>query len=116
LSEGDTIFHKIIRKELPAQIVFEDEQVIAFRDINPAAPVHVLIIPKKTIPSLRDAEEADAELLGRCLLAAKKIASDEGIDESGYRVVINVGHDGSQTVFQLHLHILGGRRLTWPPG
>lgn len=113
---SDTIFHKIIRREIPATIVYEDEHALAFRDISPVAPVHVLIIPKVTIPSLREADAQHKELLGHLLLVAGQIARSEGLDENGYRVVVNAGEDGGQTVFQLHLHLLGGRELEWPPG
>jgi histidine triad (HIT) family protein len=115
MSETDTIFSKIIRKEIPADIVYEDEWAIAFRDISPQAPVHILVIPKKPIPRLADAEADDAPLLGHLLMTVKQIADQEGL-EDGYRVVINTGADGGQTVYHLHLHLLGGRALTWPPG
>lgn len=113
---GDTIFGKIIRKEVPATIVYEDEHVLAFRDIAPVAPVHIVVIPKKPIRSIADASADDAELLGRLLLAAAEIARREGLFDSGYRVVTNTGRDAGQSVFHLHLHILGGRALEWPPG
>jgi histidine triad (HIT) family protein len=113
---GDTIFGKIIRREIPADIVFEDEDVLAFRDLNPQAPVHVLFIPKRAIATLNDAVDADAALLGKLLLAAAKYAKKEGFAEQGYRTVINTNEDGGQTVFHLHVHLLAGRRMTWPPG
>jgi histidine triad (HIT) family protein len=113
---GDTIFGKIIRKEIPAAIVFEDDDVLAFRDINPVAPAHVLVIPKQPIASVAHAEEQHALLLGKLLLASARVAQSLGLDESGYRIVTNVGSDGGQTVFHLHLHILGGRQMQWPPG
>ncbi|MGK7888495.1 MAG: histidine triad nucleotide-binding protein [Leptolyngbyaceae cyanobacterium] len=112
---GDTIFGKIIRKEIPADIVYEDDLALAFRDISPQAPVHILVIPKKPIPMLADASDGDQTLLGHLLLTAKTIAAQEGLTD-GYRVVINTGEEGGQTVFHLHLHILGGRSLQWPPG
>ena len=112
---GDTIFGKIIRREIPADIVYEDELALAFRDISPQAPTHILVIPKQPIPKLADATEADQLLLGHLLLTAQKVASQEGL-ANGYRVVINTGEDGGQTVFHLHLHILGGRFMQWPPG
>jgi histidine triad (HIT) family protein len=115
MSKTDTIFSKIIRKEIPADIVYEDEWAIAFRDISPQAPVHILVIPKKPIPRLADAEADDAPLLGHLLMTVQQIADREGL-EDGYRVVINTGADGGQTVYHLHLHLLGGRALTWPPG
>lgn len=113
---GDTIFGKIIRREIPANIVYEDERCLAFTDVNPQAPTHILVIPKKPIPKLSEAEPEDKELLGHLLLTVKEIARQAGLQEKGYRVVINTGDDGGQTVFHLHLHILGGRSLHWPPG
>ncbi len=115
MSEPDTIFSKIIRREIPADIVYEDDQALAFRDINPQAPVHILVIPKKPIPKLADAESEDQALLGHLLWTVKDIAKQEKL-ENGYRVVINNGADAGQTVFHLHLHILGGRQMQWPPG
>jgi histidine triad (HIT) family protein len=112
----DTLFSKIIRREIPAQIVFEDEHVLGFKDIAPQAPKHVLFIPKRAIATLNDATIADAELLGRLMLAAASYAKAEGFAEGGYRVVMNCNRDGGQTVFHIHLHVLGGRSLTWPPG
>ena len=111
-----TIFQKIIDKEIPAKIVFEDEHVLAFRDINPQAPVHVLVIPKRPIASLAEAQDDDRELLGRLLLAARDVARQEGLDEGGYRIVANTGDNGGQTVDHLHIHVFGGRRMGWPPG
>jgi len=112
----DTIFGRIANGEVPADIVYQDEHLVAFRDLGPQAPTHVLIIPRKPIPTLNDLEEADAELAGRLLLAAGRIASQLGISEAGYRVVINCNAAGGQTVFHLHLHLLGGRSMQWPPG
>jgi histidine triad (HIT) family protein len=112
---GDTIFGKIIRREIPATIVYEDDLCLAFRDVAPQAPVHLLVIPKKPLANLTAAEPADQALLGHLLLAAKQVAAQEGL-EKGYRLVINTGEDGGQTVFHLHVHILGGRALAWPPG
>lgn len=111
----DTIFGKIIRREIPADIVYEDELAIAFRDVSPQAPVHILIIPKKPIPSLADADADDQSLLGHLLLTAKQVAQQAGLT-SGYRVVLNTGADGGQSVHHLHLHILGDRQMQWPPG
>jgi histidine triad (HIT) family protein len=111
----ETIFSKIIRKEIPADIVYEDDLVLAFRDISPQAPVHVLIIPKQPIESIDTATPADAALLGHLLLTVKQVATQEGL-ENGYRVAINTGEDGGQTVFHLHLHLLGKRSMAWPPG
>jgi histidine triad (HIT) family protein len=111
----DTIFSKIIRREIPAKIVYEDELCLAFEDINPQAPVHVLLVPKKPIVQIATAEPEDQQLLGHLLLTVKRVAEQLGLG-NGYRVVINTGEDGGQTVFHLHLHILGGRSLGWPPG
>ncbi|MBT9314121.1 histidine triad nucleotide-binding protein [Leptothoe spongobia] len=111
----DTIFGKIIRKEIPADIVYEDDLCLAFRDITPQAPTHILVIPKKPIPKLAAATSDDKQLLGHMLLTVKEIAEKEGLS-NGYRVVINTDQDGGQTVFHLHIHLLGGRSLTWPPG
>jgi histidine triad (HIT) family protein len=113
---ADTLFSKIIRREIPADIVFEDEQVLGFRDIAPKAPVHVLFIPKTPIATLNDAEPSQAELLGRLMLAAAAYAKAQGFAEQGYRVVMNCNGDGGQTVFHIHLHLLAGRALAWPPG
>jgi histidine triad (HIT) family protein len=112
----DTIFGRIATGEVPADILYQDEHLVAFRDLGPQAPTHVLIIPRKPIPTINDLEEADVELAGRLLLAAARIARQLGISEAGYRVVINCNADGGQTVFHLHLHLLGGRPMHWPPG
>lgn len=112
---SDTIFGKIIRKEIPADIVYEDDKCLAFRDISPQAPVHILVIPKKPIVRLSEATSEDHALMGHLLLTAKRVADQVGLS-NGYRVVINNGMDGGQTVDHLHLHILGGRQMTWPPG
>ena len=111
-----TIFERIIAREIPADIVFEDEYCLAFRDINPQAPVHVLLVPKRVIPRIGEATPADHALLGHLLLKAGEVASQLGLAESGYRVVINHGPDGGETVPHMHLHILGGRHMQWPPG
>jgi histidine triad (HIT) family protein len=113
---GDTIFGKIIRREIPADIVFESEDVLAFRDLNPQAPVHVLFIPKQPIATLNEAQPGDALLLGKLLLAAAAYAKAQGFGEDGYRTVINTNTHGGQTVFHLHVHLLAGRQLHWPPG
>ena len=115
MTSPDTIFSKIIRREIPADIIYEDDLCLAFRDITPQAPVHILVIPKKPIPQLELAESEDHALLGHLLLTVKRIAVQVGLT-NGYRVVINNGVDGGQTVNHLHLHILGGRQLGWPPG
>ena len=109
-----TLFERIIRREIPANIVYEDDDVVAFRDRNPQAPVHVLVVPRKPIPKVAYAADADAGLLGRLLLAAAKVARQEGL--VGYRLVVNNGEEAGQTVFHLHVHVLGGRPMTWPPG
>lgn len=113
---GDTIFAKIIRREIPADIVYEDDQVLAFRDVAPQAPVHIVIIPKKPIVSLLDTQPDDTLLLGQLMAAAVHVARTLGLDKTGFRVVVNTGRDGGQTVDHLHLHLLGGRPLGWPPG
>lgn len=110
------IFCKIASGEIPASRTYEDEDVIAFRDLHPQAPTHILIIPRKHIATINDLENSDAALIGKLFLAAKKIAADHGFAEHGYRVVMNTNHDGGQTVFHLHLHLLAGRTLHWPPG
>ncbi len=110
-----TLFGKILRKEIPANIVYEDDLCLAFRDITPQAPTHILIIPKKHIPKLADATPEDHALLGHLLIKTKEIAAKEGL-VNGYRTVINTGEDGGQTVYHLHIHLLGGRSLSWPPG
>ena len=112
----DTIFAKIARRDIPAQIVYQDDEVTAFRDITPAAPIHILIIPNKIIPTLNDATPLDEQLLGKMILTARKIAREQGIAESGYRIVMNCNGDGGQSVFHIHLHLLGGRKMAWPPG
>ena len=111
---SDCLFCRIVRHEIPAAIVREDEHTLAFRDIDPKAPTHVLVIPKTHVASLNDA--GDAATLGRLLLAAREIADAEGISASGYRTVINTGADAGQTVHHVHLHLLGGRHMSWPPG
>ncbi len=111
----ETIFSKIIRKEIPANIVYEDDLALAFRDVNPQAPVHILIIPKQPIESIAHAQTTDEGLLGHLLLIAKQVAIQEEL-VNGYRIVINTGNDGGQTVFHLHLHLLGQRAMAWPPG
>jgi histidine triad (HIT) family protein len=113
---ADTLFSKIIRREIPADIVYEDEDVLAFRDINPQAPVHVLFIPKRALATLNDAVDADAVLIGKLAVAAARWAKQQGFAENGYRCVINCNGDGGQTVFHLHLHLLAGRQMIWPPG
>jgi histidine triad (HIT) family protein len=111
----DTIFARILRREIPADIVFEDDLCLAFRDVNPQAPMHILLIPKKPVDRLSSAQADDEALLGHLMLTAAKIAAGEGYADA-FRLVVNNGGDAGQTVFHLHLHILGGRPLTWPPG
>ena len=110
------IFCKIASGEIPSAVVYDDEHVVAFRDLNPHAPTHVLVVPRRHIPTLNDLAPADAELVGRMYLAAREVARQEGIAESGYRTVFNCNADAGQTVFHLHLHVLGGRSMVWPPG
>ena len=110
----ECLFCRIVRKEIPARLVAEDEHCVAFRDINPQAPVHVLVIPREHVPSLNQA--TDAEMIGRLSLMAADIARSEGVAESGYRTVINTNAGAGQTVFHVHLHLLGGRSMHWPPG
>lgn len=110
-----TIFTKIIAREIPADIVYEDDQCLAFRDVNPQAPVHVLLIPKKPVASLNELADDDASLCGHLLQIVPKLAAQLGLAD-GYRTVINTGPHGGQSVFHLHIHILGGRALSWPPG
>lgn len=113
---SDCLFCKIIAGQIPAQVVYQDEHVIAFRDINPTAPTHVLVIPRQHIASVNEASKENAELLGRLFVTAKEVAKLEGLTEKGYRLVVNCGEDAGQTVFHLHLHVIGGRSLGWPPG
>ena len=111
---AETIFTKIINKEIPADVVYEDDLSLAFRDINPQAPVHILIIPKKPLPTLNEAETADEELLGHLMLVANKVAAGEGVDD--FRLVLNNGAGAGQEVYHMHFHLLAGRSFTWPPG
>ena len=113
---SDNIFVKIIRKEIPAKIVYEDERALAFRDVNPKAPVHILIVPKKDIARLSEAQSGDEQLLGHLLTVGAEIARKEGIDGTGYRLVINNGAHAGESVPHLHVHLLGGRPMDWPPG
>jgi histidine triad (HIT) family protein len=111
-----TIFERIVAREIPAEIVFEDDRVLAFRDLHPQAPVHVLLIPKKAIPRVNEAEAADEGVLGALLLTAATVARQLDLDRTGYRLVINNGRDGGESVPHLHVHLLGGRAMAWPPG
>lgn len=111
-----TLFEKIAAHEIPARIVCETEDFLAFHDVNPQAPVHILIVPKRALPRLAEAQPGDADLLGRMLLASREIAARAGVAEGGYRLVINNGRDAGESVPHLHIHLLGGRALQWPPG
>ena len=106
----------MVSGEVKADIVYQNENVLAFRDINPQAPVHILVIPKRHVTSLNDLREEDGELAGALLLAAARIAKDEGVAEAGYRTVVNTNREGGQVVFHIHMHLLAGRRMKWPPG
>jgi histidine triad (HIT) family protein len=112
----DCIFCRIAAGEIPADLVYEDDLVVGFRDLNPQAPTHVLLIPRKHIASINELQPEDEAIIGRLYAAAAKVAAQEGFAESGYRTVINCNDDGGQTVFHVHLHLLGGRRMSWPPG
>lgn len=113
---NDCLFCKMISGEIPCDIVYENESVFAFRDIDPKAPTHILLIPRKHIRSINELGEPEQNLAGELLLTAKKIAKEEKIDESGFRTIFNTNSDGGQTVFHIHMHILGGRKMAWPPG
>ena len=113
---GETLFSRIIRREIPADIVYEDDEVLAFRDINAQAPTHVLFIPKRPIATLNDLVDGDALLVGKLVLAATRFAKAQGFADDGYRCVVNCNRDGGQSVYHLHLHLLAGRQMTWPPG
>jgi histidine triad (HIT) family protein len=113
---ADCLFCRIVRGELPAKVLFENERVLAFEDIRPKAPVHVLVIPKAHFASLNDAPDGAEALLGEILLRARAIAREKGVDETGYRIVLNTARDSGQEVFHIHFHVLGGRPMGWPPG
>jgi len=113
---SDTIFGKIAAGEVDADVVYQDDDCVAFRDLNPQAPTHILVVPRKSIRTLNDVTEGDAELVGKLFLAAAKVARQEGIAERGYRTIINCNAEAGQTVFHLHVHVIGGRPLRWPPG
>ncbi len=112
----EDLFLKIVAREIPADIVYENDDVLAFKDLNPQAPIHLLIIPKKKTRTINDMQEQDAELFGKLFLAAKEIAAEMDVAEEGYRVVMNCNKAGGQTVFHIHLHFLAGRQFDWPPG
>ena len=113
---SECLFCKIVARAIPATLVYEDDLVVAFDDINPQAPTHTLVIPRKHVTSIAELEDSDAGLLGRLMLAGNQIAKLKGIADTGYRFVVNTGRHGGQTVFHLHLHVLGGRHMAWPPG
>ena len=113
---SECIFCRIVERTIPSKIVFEDDQVVAFEDVNPQAPVHVLVVPRRHVASIAELQAADAGLLGHLMVTGAAIAKQKGIAESGYRAVVNTGKNGGQTVFHLHLHVLGGRPMHWPPG
>ena len=110
------LFCKIIEGEIPATVMYEDSEIMAFSDVNPQAPTHLLVIPKEHIATLNETETKHEQLLGRMILTATKLAAIKGFDNAGYRLVFNVNSDGGQTVHHIHLHVLGGRKMTWPPG
>ena len=112
----DCVFCRIASSEIPAAIVYQDERAVAFRDLNPQAPVHVLVIPRQHLTSVADADGEDESLLGHLVVAAGQVARQEGLQEPGYRLVFNHGPDAGQSVFHVHLHLLGGRHFSWPPG
>jgi len=112
----ECVFCKIVGKDIPSELIYEDEQIMAFNDINPKAPVHILIIPKEHFASLNDIPEEKKDVLSHILLKARQIARNLGIDEKGYRIVLNTARDSGQEVFHIHFHLLGGRRMSWPPG
>ncbi len=113
---SECLFCKIVEKKIPAKLVHEDEDTLAFDDIHPQAPVHTLVIPKRNVGSVQDLGETDQTLLARLLLTCRKVANDKGLAGSGFRLVANTGRDGGQTVFHLHFHVMGGRSMGWPPG
>jgi histidine triad (HIT) family protein len=116
MSEQDCLFCKILNGDIPADIIYESDSAIAFRDISPQAPTHVLVIPRKHVATINDLNEEDQEIIGSLYLAAKDIARAEGISDEGYRAVMNCNEGAGQSVFHIHLHVLGGRALSWPPG
>ena len=113
---SDCLFCKIVGKTIPAKVVYEDDQVLAFDDINPQAPSHTLVIPKRHVVSIQELGETDQALMARLLLTCTKVAKDKGLADSSYRLVVNTGENGGQTVFHLHFHVMGGRHMGWPPG
>ena len=116
MSERDCLFCKIVDRSLPADIVYENDSLVAFRDIQPQAPTHILLIPRRHVATMNDLQDGDDSLVGELHITAAKLAADEGLAEDGYRVVMNCNESAGQSVFHIHLHLLGGRRMTWPPG
>jgi histidine triad (HIT) family protein len=116
IKEQNCIFCRIIDKKIPAKIIYEDDYAVAFEDVNPQAPVHTLIVPRKHVADIHSITVADREIVGHLFFVARSIASQKGLDQGGYRMVINNGRDAGQTVFHIHLHLLAGRRFSWPPG
>lgn len=116
MTEQDCLFCKILAGDIPADVIYESDSAIAFRDVNPKAPVHVLIIPRKHIATINDLDSSDEAMVGSMIMAAKEIAYDEGLADDGYRVVMNCNQAAGQSVFHIHMHMLGGRTLAWPPG
>jgi histidine triad (HIT) family protein len=116
MSGNECVFCRIAKQEIPAKIIFKDKGIVAFEDIRPQAPVHIVVIPEHHIERVSDLREGNSDLIGRMILAAGKLAGDRGVRESGYRIVLNCNADAGQEVFHLHLHLLGGRKFTWPPG
>jgi histidine triad (HIT) family protein len=116
LSQTSCLFCRIAAGEIPAEVVRSDPDVVAFRDLHPQAPTHILLIPRRHVPSVREMSEEDAHLMGKLFMMARDLAREEGIEEGGYRLVVNAGSDAGQTVFHIHLHLLGGRGMGWPPG
>jgi histidine triad (HIT) family protein len=116
MNQPDCLFCKVVNGEIPADIVYEDNSLVAFRDINPQAPTHILLIPRRHIATMNELHDSDAGLAGELFVAAARIAADEGLADAGYRVVMNCNEAAGQSVFHIHLHLLGGRQMTWPPG
>ena len=116
MSQNECLFCKIVDGDLPADIIYENDELIAFRDIDPKAPTHVLLIPRRHVSTMNDLQQSDASLAGELFITAAKIAADEGLADAGYRVVMNCNEAAGQSVFHIHLHLMGGRRMTWPPG
>ena len=116
MTTSDCIFCKIIKREIPSSVIFENDQILAFEDIKPQAPVHILIIPKRHIVKTPDLKDGDTILVGKLLLVARDLAHLKGLDESGYRIVLNSGADAGQEILHLHVHLMGGRKFSWPPG